>query len=60
MIVTLNNVGNATATGITATLTTSSPGVTILNGTSAYPNIAAGGSQNNTTPFAVRVSKTAF
>lgn len=60
MIVPLSNIGNTTATGITATLTTTTPGVTILNGTSAYANIATGGSQNNITPFAFRVSKTAF
>ncbi|MEP7339275.1 MAG: proprotein convertase P-domain-containing protein, partial [Acidobacteriota bacterium] len=54
----LKNVGQATATGITGTLTTSTPGVTILVGTSAYPNIAAGATQNNVTPFIFRISPT--
>ncbi len=50
--VTLNNVGLLDATSATATLTTSTPGVTIVNGASAYPNIAAtNGSAVNITPF---------
>ena len=50
--VTLNNVGLLDATTATATLTTSTAGVTIVNGSSAYPNIAASdGSAVNTTPF---------
>ena len=49
---TLNNVGLQNATSATATLTTSTAGVTIVNGVSAYPNMAAsGGSAVNTTPF---------
>ncbi len=47
----LNNAGAVTATNISATLTTSTPNVTIVNGVSAYPNIPAGGTANNTTPF---------
>jgi hypothetical protein len=50
--VNLSNVGLQTATAVAATLTTSTPGVTITNGTSTYPNLAAsGGSAVNTTPF---------
>ena len=50
--VTLNNVGLLDATTATATLTTTTAGVTIVNGASAYPNIAAsGGSAFNSTPF---------
>jgi hypothetical protein len=53
LTVTLNNVGLLDATGATATLTSSTAGVTIVNGSSAYPNIAASnGSAVNTTPFA--------
>ncbi|MBP6821885.1 MAG: hypothetical protein KA368_10090, partial [Acidobacteria bacterium] len=52
----LKNVGQATATGITGTLTTSTPGVTILTGVSAYPNIAAGATQNNLTQFVFRLT----
>lgn len=52
LTVTLNNVGLLDATAATATLTTSTAGVTIVNGSSAYPNIAASsGSAVNTTPF---------
>jgi len=48
----LRNSGVLGATGITSTLTTSTPGVTITQGTSAYPNLPAlGGSGTNTTPF---------
>jgi hypothetical protein len=48
----LKNSGVLNATGVTATLTTSTPGVTITQGTSAYPNLPAlGGSGTNTTPF---------
>ncbi|MEP6819193.1 MAG: Calx-beta domain-containing protein [bacterium] len=51
--VTLNNVGLLDATAATATLTTSTSGVTIVNGASAYPNLAASnGSAINTTPLA--------
>ena len=50
--VTLNNAGLLDASSATATLTTSTTGVTIVNGSSAYPNIAASsGSAVNTTPF---------
>ncbi|MBV8856050.1 MAG: S8 family serine peptidase [Acidobacteria bacterium] len=53
-----NNTG-ATLTGVNATLTSSTPGVTIVPpGTSAYPNIAAGGTATNTTPFQFIVSHT--
>lgn len=48
----LNNLfGSATASGISATLATSTTGVTITQATSAYPDIAAGGTASNTTPF---------
>jgi len=50
--VTLNNVGLLDATSATATLTTSTAGVTVVNGASSYPNMAAStGSAVNTTPF---------
>ncbi|HLN97257.1 MAG TPA: Calx-beta domain-containing protein, partial [Pyrinomonadaceae bacterium] len=50
--VALNNVGLLDATAAIATLTSSTAGVTIVNGTSAYPNIAAlSGSALNSTPF---------
>jgi hypothetical protein len=52
LMVTLNNNGVQNAANITATLTTSTPGVTITQpATSAYPNIAVGGNAINITPF---------
>src|SRR6185369_11108521 len=55
MSVPLTNVGGANATGISATLTSSTPGVVILHGTSTYPDLAPGAvhrSQTNLTLFA--------
>ncbi len=49
--VTLGNTGTAAATGVSAVLSTSTPNVTITSANSAYPNIAAGGTAVNTTPF---------
>ncbi len=58
--VTLSNIGVVNATGITATLTTTTPGVRVtLPGTSAYPNIAVGATGVNTTPFRFTVLSTA-
>lgn len=57
--VTLTNGGTIAATGISAVLTTTEPQVQILQGASAYPDIAgAGGTGTNTTPFKVRTSPT--
>jgi subtilisin-like proprotein convertase family protein len=57
---TLTNTGEATALGIQATLTTSTPGVTIINGYSGYPRIGPGGGYDiNTTPFAFTLSNNA-
>ncbi len=48
----LMNSGAINATGISATLTTSTPGVLISNGASAYPDTASpSGTSTNTTPF---------
>ncbi|MBI1757012.1 MAG: PxKF domain-containing protein [Fimbriimonas ginsengisoli] len=43
-------------TGITGTLSSSTPGVSILTGASAYPDIAAGGMQTNSTDFVIKIS----
>lgn len=56
LTVPLTNVGGANATGISATLTTSTPGVTVTSGGSAYPDLAPGASGNNATPFTFIVS----
>jgi hypothetical protein len=57
----LKNVGVVDATGITTTLTTSTPGVTMtLPGTSAYPDLAAlGGVGTNAAPFTFTVASNA-
>jgi hypothetical protein len=50
--VTLNNPGLLNATGITSTLATTTAGVSISNGSSAYAELAAtSGTGTNTTPF---------
>ena len=53
MVIQLRNDGVNSATAISATLSTSTPGVTITPpATSAYPDLAAGGGTGtNTTPF---------
>ncbi|MEO8503302.1 MAG: S8 family serine peptidase [Acidobacteriota bacterium] len=47
----LTNAGGAAATAISAVLTTSTPGITIVNGASAYPDLAIAASATNSTPF---------
>ncbi|HEX8650782.1 MAG TPA: hypothetical protein VF708_08065 [Pyrinomonadaceae bacterium] len=47
-----------TITGITAVLTTATAGVTIVDGTAAYPDIPAGQTKNNSDPFVVELSST--
>jgi hypothetical protein len=56
-----NQFGVVNATGISATLTTTTPGVTVtLPGTSAYADIAAGATGgNNLSPFTFTISNTA-
>ncbi len=53
----LNNTGLLAATGVTTTLTCSTSGVTMTNGNSAYPDLAAMiGTGSNTTPFLFSLS----
>lgn len=52
----LTNAGGAGATGISATLTTSTPGVTVTSANSTYPDLAPGASGDNATPFTFVVS----
>ena len=56
MSVQLANNGGAQATVVRAVLTSTTPGVTVVSGSSNYPNIAAGGSATNITPFTFTVS----
>ena len=53
---TLANVGNAAATAVRATLSTTTPEVAIAQATSAYPNIAVGASGTNLAPFKISTS----
>ena len=57
----LQNLGVVDATGITATLTTSTPGITVQTpNTSVYPNLAAGGGNSfNLSPFRFTVASNA-
>ena len=54
----LTNAGGASATAISAVLTSSTPGVFILSGASSYADLAATVSGNNTTPFVFGVGST--
>lgn len=56
----LVNNGGLQARNIAATLTSSSLGVTITQGGSAYPNIVAGAGAANVTPFAFTLSPAAL
>ena len=53
IFVTLTNNGAATGTGIGAVLSTTTPGVTVTQNTSAYPNIAAAGAAPNSTAYVI-------
>jgi hypothetical protein len=52
----LNNNGCATERQISATLTTTTPGVTVTQGSSSYPNLAIDASGVNATPFQIQTS----
>ena len=52
LLVRLSNVGAAGMTNVSATLTSSTPGVAITAGQFSYPDLGPSGSAVNTTPFA--------
>jgi hypothetical protein len=54
--VALKNNGCATERQISATLTTTTPGVTVTQGSSSYPNLAIDASGVNSTPFQIQTS----
>jgi subtilisin-like proprotein convertase family protein len=58
LAVEMTNGGGANATAVTSTLTSSSPDVIMLSGTSAYPTILASDSVKNVVPFAFFVNPT--
>ncbi|HEY6119857.1 MAG TPA: carboxypeptidase regulatory-like domain-containing protein, partial [Pyrinomonadaceae bacterium] len=54
--ITISNPGCGPLTGVSATLSSSTPGVTVTQPNSGYPNIAVNGSGTNITPFQVNMS----
>ena len=52
----LKNNGCANATGISATLTTDTSGVTVTQGSSSYPNMPIDAVRTNSTPFQIQTS----
>ncbi|HLM57640.1 MAG TPA: S8 family serine peptidase, partial [Pyrinomonadaceae bacterium] len=52
----LNNLGGGPATNVKATLTSSTPGVTVTNNSADYPNIPGGGSATQSQPFTFQLS----
>src|SRR5262249_29219600 len=54
--VTLKNNGCANATGVSSTLTTTTPGVTVIQGNSNYPNMVIDATGTNSTPFQIQTS----
>ena len=52
----LVNTGSSTASGISVTLSTTTPGITIDTGSSTYPNIAPDAVATNTTPLTFNVN----
>lgn len=55
---TVRNVGLRTASGVTGTLTTTTPGVTILNVTAPWADIPMGGQETNATALRFQVAAT--
>ncbi len=53
LAVTVKDNGGAAATGVTGTLSTSTPGVLISNATQAYPDLNPGSKGSNSAPFQV-------
>lgn len=49
----VTNFGQSTATGVTATLSTTTPGVSVTVPNANYPNIAPGATSNGISPFQV-------
>src|SRR6266480_2258257 len=54
--VVLKNNGCANATGVSATLTTTTPGVTVTQDSSNYPNMVIDATGTNSTPFQIQTS----
>ena len=52
----VQNLGGGNASNVNATLTTSTPGVTVMQATSSYPELAPGNLATNATPFQISTS----
>jgi PKD repeat protein len=52
----IQNIGAATATTVNATLTTTTPGVTITQPVASYPNVPPNSFATNSTPFQISTS----
>jgi subtilisin-like proprotein convertase family protein len=52
----LQNLGTASATGISSTVQSNTPGITMINNGSTYPDLAPNASANNNTPYSFSVS----
>jgi hypothetical protein len=52
----LKNNGCSNATGVSATLTTTTPGVTVVQGSSNYPNMVIDATGTNSTPFQIQTA----
>ena len=54
----MSNDGSETLTGVTATVSSPTPGVTILDGTATYPSLAPGAASVGNAPyFKVRIPR---
>lgn len=57
-VVLTNFPSRSTASGVSAVLSSTTPGVTMVQAASSYPNIAAGNTALNLTPFTYRLAHT--
>jgi YD repeat-containing protein len=55
---TVRNAGGAAASGVSGTLQSLTPGLTVTNASSAYPNVAAGGTASGASAFGVSTAST--
>lgn len=59
LVIPLTNIGGTSATAISATLATTTPGITIYSATSTYPDLAAAATAGNATPYTFHVGSMA-
>jgi hypothetical protein len=60
MNVVVRNSGTITLSGVTATITSSSPFVSVTTSSASYPNIAANAQSTNSTPFVLSANSLTF